>query len=62
MTTTSPGFIAPPKMALQASSSESKTRAGPLCRHMPGSTALFLTTPQSGARLPRMTLRPPSGE
>ena len=49
-------------MASQASSSLSKTRAGPRWRYMSGAQALRLTTPQSGARLPRMTLSPPMGE
>ena len=49
-------------MALWASSSLSKTRAGPSWTSILGATAERLTTDPSGARLPRSTAMPPVGE
>ena len=59
MTTTSPASISPAVTAAIASSSPSKTRAGPSWwrRSWPAS----LTTQPSGARLPRRIARPPVG-
>src|SRR5439155_361622 len=59
MTTTSPALIARRVTAAMASSSRSKTRAGPRCvvRSWP---AIFTTQP-SGARLPFRMTRPPLG-
>ena len=59
MTTTSPALISPAVTAAMASSSDSKTRAGPSwwTRSWPES----FTTQPSGARLPRRMARPPVG-
>ena len=46
-------------MAAIASSSQSKTRAGPECWSISGATAERFTTQESGARLPRSTAMPP---
>ena len=62
MTTTSPGLISPALMAAQAASSESNTRAGPVCVSMDGSTADFFTMAPSGAMLPCSTLSAPCAE
>ncbi|MEA2309696.1 MAG: dihydroxy-acid dehydratase, partial [Thermoleophilaceae bacterium] len=59
MTMTSPGWIAFCSTAAKASSSHSKTRAGPSCLSRPFSDSL--TTQPSGARLPRRIARPPVG-
>ena len=59
MTTTSPSTIFPPRIAAIASSSDSKTLAGPSCLSISGTTADLLTTEPSGARLPLSTARPP---
>jgi hypothetical protein len=46
-------------MALKASSSELKTRAGPLCFSISSATAACLTIAPCGARFPLSTARPP---
>ena len=59
MTTTSPALIFLPTTAVMASSSESKTRAGPRCSRR--SCPLILATQPSGARLPFRITSPPVG-
>src|SRR6056297_3577150 len=59
MTTTSPFLIFPSRIASDAASSESNTRAGPSCRSIPSTTADCLTTQPFGARLPNRTASPP---
>ena len=49
-------------MAVMASSSQSKTRAGPLCFNISGATALRFTTQDSGAMLPFRIAIPPVAE
>ena len=55
----SPATILPPLMAAMASSSQSKTLAGPSCTIISSHTALFFTNPPSGARFPVSTASPP---
>ena len=57
MTTTSPALIRFPVTAVMASSSDSKTRAGP--RWLRRSWPLILATHPSGARLPCRMTSPP---
>ena len=48
-------------MASVAASSDSKTRAGPVCCRISGATTACLTTAPSGARLPKRMASPPRG-
>ena len=59
ITTTSPGTILPPLISSIASSSDSKTLAGPSCTIISSTTAERLTTLPSGARFPLSTASPP---
>ena len=49
-------------IAWVAASSESNTRAGPVCCIIAGATAALLTTAPSGARLPNRIASPPVAE
>ena len=51
--------ILPPLIAAIASSSQSKTLAGPSCTSISGATAERFTTPVSGARFPFRIASPP---
>ena len=62
ITTTSPSTIFPPFIALIASSSQSKTLAGPECLSISGTTALLFTTEPFGAIFPLRIARPPVSE
>ena len=59
ITTTSFAWICCASTAANASSSDSNTRAGPLCSSRPWPDSF--TTQPSGARLPRRIARPPFG-
>src|SRR3954469_10399250 len=59
ITTTSPGLMPCCSTTAKHSSSEAKTRAGPVCFRR--SSPATLTTQPSGARLPRRMTRPPVG-
>ena len=62
ITITSPFCTTCPMIAFVASSSESKTLAGPSWTNISGATAALLTTAPSGARLPNNILNPPVAE
>ena len=59
MTTTSPGTIFPPFIAVMASSSQSNTLAGPLCTNISSQTADLFTILPFGARFPLSAANPP---
>ena len=54
-----PSLIFPSRIARFASSSQSKTLAGPEKWYIDGSIAMGFVIPVPGARLPRITARPP---
>ena len=60
MTTTSPAIILSPKIAVTASSCDSKTRARPLNFKILSSTPAVLTIQPLRAIFPKSTASPPS--